>query len=138
MHRTRTARVVVSASLVALALTGCSAVAAFTPHVDSAIFDSAKQLKAASTARFGSPSFIPDDAMIIRVDYDTKNTGAILTYTSKSHFPAGMCKAAAPVPKPAVQDSWWPSDALPASGFRCPGGWTAFVIGDEVYAALPA
>ena len=111
--------------------------AAFTPHVDSAIYDSAKKLKASSTAAFGSPGFIPDDAALIRADYDTTGGGAILTYSSKTHFAPGTCTTPAPIPKPTVQDSWWPIDGLPASGFRCSGGWTAFVIGDQVYAAVP-
>ena len=138
MTRARTALLVASASAVALVLSGCSVITAFTPHVDGAIYDSAKDLTASSTAAFGSPRFIPDDATLIRVDYDTKGGGAILTYASKTHFAPGTCTTPAPIPKPTVQDSWWPSDGLPASGFRCPGGWSAFLVGDQVYAALPA
>ena len=136
MSRARTAFFVASASALALGLSGCSVIGAFTPHVDSAIYPSAKELKAASTATFGSPSFIPDDAKLVRVDYDTKGAGAILTYASAKHFAPGTCQAAAPIPKPTVLDSWWPIDGLPASGFRCPGGWTAFLIGDQVYASV--
>lgn len=137
MHRIRLVGLAASAAALAVTLTGCSVVAAFVPHVDSAIYDSAKEFTPTSTAAFGSPTFVPDDATIIRVDYDTKGGGAILTYSSKTHFVAGTCEKAAPVPKPTVQDSWWPVDGIPAQGVSCPGGWTAFLIGDQVYAATP-
>ncbi|MGJ4844528.1 hypothetical protein [Leifsonia sp. Le1] len=137
MHRIRLVGLAASAAVLAVTLSGCSVVAAFVPHVDAAIYDSAKEFKAASTAAFGSPTFVPDDATIIRVDYDTKGAGAILTYASKTHFVAGTCEKPAPIPKPTVKDSWWPVDGIPAQGVSCPGGWTAFLIGDQVYAATP-
>ena len=138
VHRFRLAAAVVSASVVIVGLTGCSVLTAFAPHVDSAIFDTAKELTPSATSAFGSPTFIPADATIIRVDYDTQNPAAILTYTSKTHFATGTCTKPAAVPKPAVQDSWWPTAAIPAQGVSCPGGWSAFVIGNQVYAARPA
>ena len=138
MPRFRPVAAVVSATVVAVALSGCSVVSAFTPHVDAAIFDTAKELTPSATASFGPVSFIPADATIVRVDYDTQNTAAILTYTSKTHFVKGTCEKAAAIPKPAVQDSWWPTAAIPAQGVSCPGGWTAFVIGNQVFAARPA
>jgi hypothetical protein len=137
VHRIRLVGLAVSASAIAVTLTGCSVVAAFVPHVDSAIYDSVKEFKASSTAAYGSPTFIPEDATIIRVDYDTKGEGAILTYASKTHFAPGTCTKAAPIPKPTVQDSWWPVDGVPAQGVSCPGGWSAFLIGDQVYASTP-
>ncbi len=137
MPRIRVAGLVASASALALTLTGCSVVTAFVPHVDTAIYATAKDLKAAPTASFGSPRFLPDDAALIRVDYDTQTGAVILTYGSKAHFAPGTCQQQAPLPKPAIQDSWWPVDGLPAGGFHCAGGWTAFVMGDQVFAALP-
>jgi hypothetical protein len=128
VHRIRLVGLAVSVSTLAVALTGCSVVTAFTPHVDSAIFDTAKELTPTATAPFGSPTFIPADAAIIRVDYDTKGKGAILTYTSTK---------AAPMPVTEIQDSWWPVVGLPKQGVSCPGGWTAFAIGDQIYAAVP-
>jgi len=122
-------------SAVAVTLTGCSVISAFTPHVDSAIYADAKEFAASTTSAFGSPTFIPDDATTIRVDYDTQGTGAILTYTSATHFKAGMCTAAAKVKKPDIQDSWWPVTP-PADGVSCPGGWTAFNVGDQIYATV--
>lgn len=137
MHRIRLAGLAVSVSTVAVALTGCSVITAFTPHVDSAIFATTKELTPTATASFGSPSFIPADASIIRVDYDTQGKGAILTYTSKTHFVKGTCEKAAPMPVTGIQDSWWPVVGLPKQGVSCPGGWTAFAIGDQIYAAVP-
>ncbi|MFF1634401.1 hypothetical protein [Leifsonia sp. NPDC058248] len=137
MHRIRLAGLAVSVSTLAIGLTGCSVISAFTPHVDSAIFASAKEFTPSATASFGSPAFIPADASIIRVDYDTQGKGAILTYTSKTHFVKGTCEKAAPLPTTQIQDSWWPVAALPKQGVSCPGGWTAFAIGDQIYAAIP-
>jgi hypothetical protein len=136
--RIRTAGVIATTSALALALSGCSVVSAFEPHVDSAIWDTAKDMKASDTAVFGSPSFIPDDATIIRVDYDTQAGTAILTYTSKTHLVPNVCTKEVPAPKPAIQDSWWPVDGLPAKAAGCPGGWSAFAIGDQVWAAKAA
>jgi hypothetical protein len=136
--RIRTAGLIATTSVLALALSGCSVLTAFEPHVDSAIYDTAKEFSAAKTSVFGSPSFVPEDATIIRVDYDTHDGTAILTYSSKTHFVANTCTAEAAIPKPSIQDSWWPVDGIPAKGVSCPGGWSAFVIGDQVWAALGA
>ena len=138
MHRIRLAGLAISASAVAVTLTGCSVVSAFTPHVDSAIFADMKAFTPSATSAFGSPSFLPDDATIIRVDYDTQNRAAIMTYVSKTHFKAGTCDKPAAVPKPDIEDSWWPISGIPAQGVSCPGGWTGFLIGDQVYAAVPS
>lgn len=138
MPRFRTAGLVVAASAAALALSGCSVVAAFTPHVEAQIYDSAKEFKAANTAVFGSPTFVPDDATIIRVDYDTESGAAILTYASPTLLAKDVCTGQTTAPKPDIQDSWWPVDGVPETASKCPGGWSAFAIGQQIYAALPA
>ncbi|MEV8212663.1 hypothetical protein [Leifsonia sp. NPDC077715] len=131
----RTAGVIATTITLALALSGCSVITAFEPHVSAEIYDTAKDMKAADTAVFGSPTFVPDDATIIRVDYDTQDGSAIMTYASKTHVAPGTCAKEVPVPKPTIQDSWWPVDGLPAKAGDCGGGWSAFAIGDQVYAA---
>jgi hypothetical protein len=136
--RYRTAGLAVAAAAAALALSGCSVVAAFTPHVDAQIFDTAKEFKAANTAVFGSPTFVPDDATIIRVDYDTQSGAAILTYTSPTLLAPDVCKSQTTAPKPDIQDSWWPVDGIPQTAAKCPGGWSAFAIGQQVWASMPA
>lgn len=138
MPRIRTAGVIATISLLALTLSGCSVVSAFEPHVEADIFDTAKDMKAAGTSAFGSPGFVPDDATIIRVDYDRQNGSAILTYGAKSIIKPNVCTTEVPVPKPPIQDSWWPVDGLPPKAYRCPGGWTAFNIGEQVWAAKAA
>jgi hypothetical protein len=135
MPRIRTAGVVATVSALALALSGCSALSAFEPHVQSAIFDSAKEMKASGTAAFGSPDFVPDDATIIRVDYDTQDGSAILTYTSKTLLAPGTCPKQVPTAKPTIQDSWWPVEGIPATSAGCSGGWSAFAIGSQVWAS---
>jgi hypothetical protein len=135
VQRVRLAGLAASFAAVAVTLTGCSVIGAFTPHVDSAIYADAKEFTASATSAFGSPTFLPDDATIIRVDYDTQGKGAILTYSSKTHFKAGTCTAATKMLKPEIQDSWWPSAGVPDQGVSCPGGWTAFANGDQIYAA---
>ena len=135
MPRIRTAGVIATTSALALALSGCSVLTAFEPHVSAEIFDTAKDMKAANTAVFGSPSFVPDDATVIRIDYDTQDGSAIMTYTSKAHLVPGVCKSEVNVPKPTIQDSWWPVDGLPPKASGCPGGWSAFTVGDQVWAA---
>ena len=136
MTRIRTAGLVASTAVLALTLSGCSVVEAFTPHSEAAIYDSAKEFNASDTALFGSPGFVPDDATTIRVDWDPQAGTAILTYTSKTHYKAGTCAKAAPVPKPPIQDSWWPVDGFPSAGSDCSGGWTAFYVGDQTWAAF--
>lgn len=138
MPRPRTVGLIAAASAAALALSGCSVVEAFAPHVDAQIYDSAKEFAAAKTSTFGSPSFVPEDATIIRVDYDTQTGAAILTYTSPTLLAKDVCSGETATPKPAIQDSWWPVDGLPEKATTCPGGWAAFAIGQQVYAALPA
>ncbi|WP_313546727.1 hypothetical protein [Leifsonia aquatica] len=138
MPRPRTVGLIAAASAAALALSGCSVVEAFSPHVDAQIFDNAKEFKAAKVSTFGSPTFVPDDATIIRVDYDTQTGAAILTYTSPSMVPQGACSGEGPTPRPDIQDSWWPVDGIPEKSATCPGGWFAFNIGQQVWAALPS
>ncbi|MGO4534550.1 hypothetical protein [Leifsonia sp. 2MCAF36] len=138
MPRIRTAGVIATTTALAFALSGCSVLTAFEPHVSSEIFDTAKDLKAAHAPVVGSPSFIPDDATIIRVDYDTQDGSAILTYSSKTHLVPNTCTKPTAVPKPTIQDSWWPVDGFPAQAGDCGGGWSAFAIGDQVWAAKAA
>ena len=54
--RIRTAGVIATTTALALALSGCSVITAFEPHVESEIYDTAKDMKAADTAVFGSPT----------------------------------------------------------------------------------
>jgi len=136
--RTRIAGVLATTSVLALALSGCSVASALGPQVESGIWDTAKDMKASDTAVFGSPKFIPDDATVIRVDYDTHNGTAIMTYTSHAHVAPNTCQKDTAVPKAAIQDSWWPVDGLPAKASDCGGGWSAFAIGDQVWAAKAA
>jgi hypothetical protein len=125
----------VAGALLVSALSGCAAVQSFSPSVSSDIFASKKDFTTAATKAFGSPSWLPDDATTIRVDYEGDGGAAILTYTSKKHFAPGKCTAAAAVPKPPIQDSWWPVDTVPKAAVSCGGGWHAFTLGDQVYAA---
>lgn len=137
MPRARRASVALAAMPLLLALSGCSAVAAFTPHVQPAIFDTAKEFRAADTAVLGSAGFVPDDATVIRVDYDSESGEAIMTYTSPTHLAAGACGAepTAPKPKPTILDSWWPVSGIPEKVYDCKEGWGAFIVNDQVYAA---
>ena len=132
------ARIVFAAAastLLVATLGGCAALQSLSSNVASDIFASKTEFTTAATASFGSPTWVPDDATTIRVDFDTRAGSAILTYTSKKHFAPGTCTASAPVPKPLIQDSWWPVDTLPKTAVSCTGGWKAFVLGDQVYAA---
>jgi hypothetical protein len=138
VSRTRTAGAVAAASALLLGLSGCSVVAAFSPHVEAEIYDTAKDLAADKASAIGMPGFIPDDATVIRVDWDTQTGAAILTYTSPTHYKEGTCSGEVPLPKPSIQDSWWPIASLPATALSCSDGWTGFVIGNETFAALPA
>ena len=135
MSRTHRVRLAVTAVPFVLALSGCSVVTAFTPHVEPAIYDTAKEFAAADSSAFGSPAFVPDDATVIRVDYDTETGEAIMTYASKVHVAEGTCTGQTATPKPTIQDSWWPITGLPATVSDCGGGWSAFTVGDQVYAA---
>ena len=141
MPRTRRFGLAVAAVPLVAALSGCSVVAAFTPHVEPAIYDTAKAFDAANTNRIGSPSFVPDDATVIRVDYDTQTGEAIMTYTSPTVLKKDVCKLTkvAP-PQPTIQDSWWPISGIPTNAsYSCPGGWSAFTVAPtQLYAVRPA
>lgn len=139
MPRTRRLGLAVAAVPLVAALTGCSVVSAFTPHVDPSIYDTAKDFDAANTKKIGSPSFVPADATVIRVDYDTQSGEAIMTYTSPTLLKKDVCKQAnTAAPKPTIQDSWWPISGIPATSSSCPGGWSAFAIGQQLFAVRPA
>ena len=140
MPRTRRLGLAVAAVPLVAALSGCSVVAAFTPHVEPAIYDTAKDLKASKSTTIGTTSFVPDDAKVIRVDYDSQSGEAIMTYTSAALLRPDVCKltTVAP-PKPTIQDSWWPISGVPTNAsYSCPGGWSVFTIAQQVYAVRPA
>jgi len=138
--RTRRLGLAIAAVPLVAALSGCSVVAAFTPHVEPAIYDTAKELTAAKSTTIGSTSFVPDDATVIRVDYDSQSREAIMTFTSPTLLRPNICTASTSAPpKPTIQDSWWPISGIPTNAsFTCPGGWIAFTIGQQVYAVRPA
>ncbi|CAM5368326.1 hypothetical protein [Leifsonia shinshuensis] len=140
MPRTRRLGFAVAAVPLVAALSGCSVVAAFSPHVDPAIYDTAKDFNAANTKNIGSPTFVPDDATVIRVDYDTQSGEAIMTYASPTLLKKDSCTVVkTPAAKPTIQDSWWPISGIPTdASYSCPGGWSAFHIGTQLYAVRPA
>ncbi|HEY2557466.1 MAG TPA: hypothetical protein VGI08_10190 [Diaminobutyricibacter sp.] len=135
MKPARIAFAFAASTLLVATLGGCAALQSLSPNVSSEIFATKSDFTTAATSAFGSPAWLPADATTIRVDYESDGTGAILTFTSKKHFADGTCTASAPVPKPPIQDSWWPADTVPASAVSCPGGWHAFALGDQVFAA---
>ncbi|MBN9629163.1 MAG: hypothetical protein J0I18_00895 [Actinobacteria bacterium] len=138
MPRTRRLGLAIAAVPLVAALSGCSVVAAFTPHVEPAIYDTAKELTAANNTAIGSTAFVPDDATVIRIDFDTQTGEAIMTYTSPTLLRPNVCTGTAATPKPSIQDSWWPVSGIPPQGSACPGKWIAFSIGQQVYAIRPA
>ena len=135
MKPARIAFAFAASTLLVATLGGCATLQSLSPSVSSDIFAAKSDFTTAATAAFGSPAWLPADATSIRVDYRTDGSAAILTYTSKKHFADGACTGSAPVPKPPIQDSWWPVDTVPASAVSCAGGWHAFFLGDQVYAA---
>lgn len=135
---TRRVCLAASAAALLLALSGCSVVSTFTPHVQPTIFDSAKDFTKESTSAFGSPTFVPDDATVIRVDWDSQTGEAIMTYTSTILLAPNSCPEQTDTIKPTIQDSWWPVSGIPARGSSCPGGWVVFAIANQVYAARAA
>ena len=139
MPRTRRLGFAVAAVPLVAALSGCSVVAAFTPHVEPAIYDTAKELKASKNTTIGATPFVPDDATVIRIDYDTQTGEAIMTYASPTLIKPDVCKLTTKAPaKPTIQDSWWPISSVPTNAsYSCPGGWSAFAIGQQVFAVRP-
>ncbi|WP_295119198.1 hypothetical protein [uncultured Leifsonia sp.] len=138
MPRTRRLGLAVAAVPLVAALSGCSVVAAFTPHVEPAIYDTVKDYKAASHPTVAAPSFMPDDATVIRIDYDTQTGEAIMTYASAKQLAPKVCTKVTTAPKPTIQDSWWPTTGIPEKVSLCPGNWSVFAIGSQLYAARPA
>lgn len=138
MPRTRRLGLAVAAVPLVAALSGCSVVAAFTPHVEPAIYDTVKDYKTASNATVAVPSFLPDDATVIRVDYDTQSGEAIMTYTSAKQLAPNVCTKVTTAPRPTIQDSWWPTTGIPEKVSLCPGDWSVFAVGSQLYAARPA
>jgi hypothetical protein len=136
--RTRRLGLAVAAVPLVVALSGCSVVAAFTPHVEPAIYDTAKDFQAAHNPTVPVPSFLPDDATVIRVDYDTQTGEAIMTYASAKQLVPNVCTKVTTAPKPTIQDSWWPTTGIPAKVSLCPGNWSVFSVGGQLYAARPA
>lgn len=126
--------VAICSSLV-IGLSGCALVATVSPDVDSQLLPDTSALHTAAPVAYPTPRFVPSDATMIRIDYDTRSGTAIMTYTSEKHTTAGACTGGVHTPTPPLQDTWWPVTGIPHTSSACAGGWSVFTIGNQVFAS---
>lgn len=78
------------------------------------------------------PMLVPDDAVDIRIGYNTIDTGAMLGFASPGGITADYCEPGPVDGAPAFEPGWWPEGAMPSTGFTC-GDWTVVEVDDEFY-----
>jgi hypothetical protein len=121
--RSRIAAAAFIAAGVAVAVNGCSLLEAVDPPIQSAIYATAPEGKAAD-APVAIPSWIPDDAMMVRVKINHDTGAEILMFTPAKNEQIGTpCTAVPSQNPPALDDTWWLSALPPDESITCQDGW---------------
>ncbi|SDY43047.1 hypothetical protein [Herbiconiux ginsengi] len=115
-----------AAGLVAT-LSGCTLANAITPPIETAVYATTPDSRAAG-ATLPLPSFVPDDAVMIRIKENSETGDAILVFGDGAPEPIGApCDASEADSAPALDDTWWPQ-SIPTDGVTCIDGWHIFVL----------
>jgi hypothetical protein len=119
------------------ALSGCTLAAAITPPVESQLYPT-KADATGPDATLEIPSWVPDDAQMIRIKENTQTGDAIMQFGDPAPEPIGApCDASVAGNLPALDDTWWPQ-ALATDAVTCQDGWhISFMYGSQFFAWKP-
>jgi hypothetical protein len=127
----------IAATGLVAALSGCTLAAAITPPVESQLYPT-KADATASNATIAIPSWVPDDAQMIRIKENSQTGEAIMQFGDPAPEAIGTaCDASIAGNMPALDDTWWPQ-ALDTSALTCQDGWhISFMYGSQYFAWKP-
>lgn len=127
---------IAAASILALSLTGCSAVTDLLHNEQTADFDDQKAF-AAEWSRAASAEWVPHDAVQIRVRESGDGDVAILGLTSSSALDPITCTETDRLSGPSFTDDWAPDDVYVDRIFAC-GDWAVMATSDGWFGWTPS
>jgi len=127
---------IAAAGLVAT-LSGCTLASAITPPIETQLYPTTADARA-SSATIEVPSWVPDDAQMIRIKENSETGAAIMQFGDPAPEPiGGPCDASIAGNMPPLDDTWWPQ-ALDTSAITCQDGWhISFMYGSQYFAWKP-
>ncbi|AXH36676.1 hypothetical protein DVJ78_15785 [Humibacter sp. BT305] len=134
--RSRVAAAAFIAAGVAVVVNGCTLLEAVDPPIQSAIYATGAEAKASST--IPAPTWVPDDASMVRVKANSDSGAELMQFTVASPLiVGGPCSVPASQDPPVLDDTWW-VQALPTDDLvNCEGDWYVFASGSVYYAWIP-
>ncbi|MBF4571355.1 hypothetical protein ITJ64_02385 [Herbiconiux sp. VKM Ac-1786] len=121
----------------AAALSGCTLANAITPPIESQLYPTITEARG-SDATIDIPSWVPDDATLIRIKENSETGAKIMQFGDPAPEPiGGPCDASIIDNAPPMQDTWWPQN-LPVNEATCQDGWhIVFMYGSQYFAWTP-
>ena len=132
--KTRALPAALAAAGLVAALSGCTLANAITPPVEAQLYPTAADGRA-SNASIPIPSWVPDDATMIRIKENSETGATIMQFTTGAAVLGGACEPGATDAAPALQDTWWPQTLPPVENINCQDGWKIFGAGNGMFDA---
>ncbi len=124
--RSRVAAAAFIAAGVAVVVNGCTLLEAVDPPVSSAIYATATEGKA-SDATVKVPSWVPDDATMVRIKANSDTGAEILEFTpAKPETIGAPCTTPASAAPPVLDDTWWLQTQPTDDVVVCQDGWYVY------------
>ncbi|MDO9397540.1 MAG: hypothetical protein Q7T71_13415 [Herbiconiux sp.] len=115
-------------------MSACTLATAITPPVEAQLYTTAADGKA-SSASIPLPSWVPDDATMIRIKKNTETGGTIMQFTAAGQAIGTACDPSIAGNQPPMQDTWWHQVLPAADQITCQDGWHIFVSGGSEFNA---
>ncbi|TAJ47543.1 MAG: hypothetical protein EPO52_11790 [Herbiconiux sp.] len=123
----------IAATALVASLSGCTLASALTPPVESQLY-ATKADASGPNATISIPSFVPDDAVMIRIKQNAETGDAILKWDDPAPEDMGAaCDPPATDVTAPLDDTWWPQQISPDS-VACIDNWHVSRIGSSFFA----
>jgi hypothetical protein len=118
-----------------VALSGCSLASAITPPVESQLYPSYAEATGPD-ATIAIPSWVPEDAVGIRIKENTETGASIMTFGDPAPEAIGApCDPAVAANTAPLDDTWWPQVLPPPEQITCLDGWHIALLYDTQFFA---
>lgn len=132
--RSRIAAAAFIAAGVAVVVNGCTLLEVVDPPIQSAIYTTGADGKSAS-ATVTIPSWVPDDAQMVRIKTNNDSGATILEFTVVTVPPlGGACDVAPSQNVPQLDDTWWVQQLPADDGVICWEGYYVWANGTTYFA----
>ncbi len=118
----------IAATALVASLSGCTLASALTPPVESELY-ATKADATGPQVTIPLPSFVPDDAQMIRIKQNAETGDAILKWDDPAPEDLGVaCDPPLTEVSAPLDDTWWPQQISPDS-VACFDDWRVARIG---------